>query len=177
VLSEDLPDVDAGQDLMAVLVPGLGGGERVRLMRRLEGVDVVVGPTRPLAAAATSYARALRGRAARGEGGAGGAADDTDEHLAEIVLEADPEARADLRRQALAPLAGLTPATQERLAETLRLWILHRGRREAVAEALFVHPQTVRYRVGQLRELFGDALDDPRRVADLVIALGLPPAA
>jgi hypothetical protein len=177
VLSEDLPDVDAGQDLMAVLVPGLGGGERVRLMRRLEGVDVVVGPTRPLAAAATSYARALRGRAARGEGGEGGAAYDTDEHLAEIVLEADPEARADLRRQALAPLAGLTPATQERLAETLRLWILHRGRREAVAEALFVHPQTVRYRVGQLRELFGDALDDPRRVADLVIALGLPPAA
>ena len=100
---------------------------------------------------------------------------DTDAHLAEIVLSADPEAREDLRARALAPLAEQTPATQERLAETLHLWLLHRGRREAVAEALFVHPQTVRYRVGQLRELFGDALDDPRQVADLVIALGLPP--
>ena len=179
VLTEDLPGVDPRTDVRAVLVPGLGSGERARLLRRLEGLDVVVGPTRPLAASSSSYARALKGHAARRSGsspgrGGGNAAYDTDGHLAEIVLEADPEAREDLRRQALAPLADLTPATQERLAETLRLWILHRGRREAVAEALFVHPQTVRYRVGQLRELFGDSLDDPRSVADLVIALGVP---
>jgi hypothetical protein len=32
----------------------------------------------------------------------------------------------------------------------------------------------VRYRVGQLRDLFGDALDDPLQVAELVIALGVP---
>jgi DNA-binding PucR family transcriptional regulator len=73
-------------------------------------------------------------------------------------------------------MASLTPAARERLEETLRLWLLHRGRREPVAEALFVHPQTVRYRVGQLRELFGDTLDDPGVVADLVVALGVPPA-
>jgi hypothetical protein len=30
-----------------------------------------------------------------------------------------------------------------------------------VAAALHVHPQTVRYRLGQLRDLFGAALDDP----------------
>jgi hypothetical protein len=187
VLTEDLPGVEATEGLMAVLVPGLGTGERTRLLRRLEGLDVVVGPTRPLASASSSYGRALKGRAARASAapprsgatrsGAGHAAYDTDAHLAEIVLDADPAARADLRSQALAPLADLTPATQERLAETLRLWILYRGRREAVAEALFVHPQTVRYRVGQLREAFGDALDDPRVVADLVIALGVPPPA
>jgi sugar diacid utilization regulator len=189
VLTEDLPGVEAGVDLMAVIVPGLRARERTRLLRRLGGLDVVVGPTRPLATASSSYARALKGHAARAAAAAAGGgargrrgrsgptAYDTDAHLAEIVLDADPEAREDLRRQALAPLADLTPATQQRLAETLRLWILHRGRREAVAEALFVHPQTVRYRVGQLRELFGDDLDDPRRVADLVIALGVPPAA
>ncbi len=181
VLTEDLPGVEAAEDVMAVLVPGLGTGERTRLLRRLEGLDVVVGPTRPVATASSSYGRAVKGRAARASGatpvGAGHAAYDTDGHLAEIILDADPDARADLRRQALAPLADLTPATQERLAETLRLWILCRGRREAVAEALFVHPQTVRYRVGQLREAFGEALDDPRVVADLVIALGVPPAA
>ena len=59
-----------------------------------------------------------------------------------------------------------------KLEETLRSWLLHMGRREAVAEALFVHPQTVRYRVGQLREAFGDKLDDPVWVRDLVVALG-----
>jgi hypothetical protein len=177
VLTEDLPGVAPDHELVAVLVPGLGPGERTRLVRRLAGTDVVVGPTRPVASTAAGYRRALRGRAARAQHAGERTAYDTDEHLAEIVLDADPDAREDLRSQALAPLADVTPATRERLADTLRLWLLLRGRREAVAEALFVHPQTVRYRVGQLRELFGDALDDPRRVADLVIALGVPPTA
>ncbi len=141
-------------------------------MRALEGHDAVLGPTRPWTEAAASHARALRGRATRGEHHT---AYDTEAHLAEIVLGADPQALADLRARALAPMAELTPAARERLEETLRLWLLHRGRREPVAEALFVHAQTVRYRVGQLRELFGDALDDPRVVADLVVALGVPP--
>ena len=64
------------------------------------------------------------------------------------------------------------PATAEKLTETLRAWLLHQGRRDAVAEELFVHPQTVRYRMGQLRELFGDDLEDPATVLALVIALG-----
>ena len=79
------------------------------------------------------------------------------------MLSADPEALADLRARALEPLDDLTPAAASKLVETLRLWLLLGGRREAVAPGLFVHPQTVRYRMGQLRELFGDDLDDPRR--------------
>ena len=35
-----------------------------------------------------------------------------------------------------------------------------------------MHPQTVRYRMGQLRELYGDRLDDPETVLELTIALG-----
>ena len=35
-----------------------------------------------------------------------------------------------------------------------------------------MHPQTVRYRMGQLRELFGDRLDDPQTVLELTLALG-----
>jgi sugar diacid utilization regulator len=169
VLSEDVPGVDAGEDLAAVVVPALTRAGRARLVARLDGHDVVVGPTRPWQAAASSHARALRGRASRGPQPA---TYDTDAHLADLVLDADPEAREDLRRRALAPIAELTPATRERLEETLRSWLLHRGRREAVAEALFVHPQTVRYRVGQLREHFGDVLDDPDAVLDLLVALG-----
>ena len=57
--------------------------------------------------------------------------------------------------------------------ETLRAWLLHHGRREQIAAALFVHPQTVRYRMGQLRELYGKRLEDPRTVLELTIALGV----
>jgi DNA-binding PucR family transcriptional regulator len=98
----------------------------------------------------------------------------TDDVLPELILGADPGALADLRAQALAPLADLPPGTAARLAETLRSWLLNRGRRDEVAAELFVHPQTVRYRMGQVRALFGEALDDPRGVLALTIALAAP---
>ncbi|MBK6441082.1 MAG: helix-turn-helix domain-containing protein [Actinomycetales bacterium] len=101
---------------------------------------------------------------------------DTDDHLAELLLGADPEALADLRVRALAPLASVRPTVRVRLEETLRSWLLHHGRRELIAGHLFVHPQTVRYRMGQLRELFGDRLDDPEEILRLTLALALPPA-
>ena len=47
----------------------------------------------------------------------------------------------------------------------------YQGRRDEVAAALFVHPQTVRYRMGQLRDLYGDRLDDPDTVLALTLAL------
>jgi len=173
VLAEDLPDTAPDDDVAALLVPELGAGARTKLVRAIGARAVVVGPPRPWALAAGSYRRALRAhRLLREHGTASPAAYDTEAHLADLVRGADPEALADLRRTSLAPLDDLTPVAREKLEETLRLWLLHRGTREAVAEALFVHPQTVRYRVGQLRELFGDSLEDPETVRDLVVALG-----
>ena len=99
---------------------------------------------------------------------------DTEEVLPALMVGADPEAARDLRARALAPLAELRPATAERLAETLRSWLLHQGRRDDVARDLHVHAQTVRYRMGQVRELFGDRLDDPQAVLELVLALASP---
>ncbi len=64
-------------------------------------------------------------------------------------------------------------AAREKLADTLRAWLLHHGRRERIAAELFVHPQTVRYRMGQLRAAYGARLDDPQTVLELTIALGL----
>ncbi|MFN8168633.1 MAG: helix-turn-helix domain-containing protein [Candidatus Nanopelagicales bacterium] len=49
--------------------------------------------------------------------------------------------------------------------------LLHQGRRDDVAAGLHVHAQTVRYRMGQVRELYGESLDDPDVVRDLVLAL------
>ena len=93
----------------------------------------------------------------------------TVEEVPETDLE---EAFADLRARALAPLRTLPVATARRLEETLRAWLLHQGRRDEVAAALFVHPQTVRYRMSQLRELFPD-LASPHRVLELTLAVGL----
>ena len=86
-------------------------------------------------------------------------------------LHADEAALADLRARVLAPLDGLRPTAAEKLAETLRAWLLHQGRRDDIAAALFVHPQTVRYRMGQLRDLYGDRLEDPDTVLELTLAL------
>ena len=175
-LGEDLPDMAASEDYVALLVPDLRAPARRRLLRSLRDYGCVLGPARPWLQTAASYRRALRAaRLLAVENPRHTTAYDTDAHLAELVLSADPEALTDLRARALKPLDDLSPAAREKLVETLRLWLLFGGRREAVAAGLFVHPQTVRYRMGQLRELFGDDLDDAGVVLDLVLALGVPP--
>jgi DNA-binding PucR family transcriptional regulator len=156
--------------LGVLLVPDVGGRARTRLIRTLTQRAAVAGPARPWLAASTSYLRALRALDLRADLGQD-ATYDTEQHLADLVLAADREAVADLRARVLAPLEKLRPATRQKLAETLRAWLLHQGRRDDVAAALFVHPQTVRYRMGQIRELYGDRLEDPETVRDLTIAL------
>lgn len=152
-------------DLAALLVPDVHGHRRTSLLRALEHRAAVVGPARPTTAVRASLERALRVRALE-------LGPDTEAHLTELVLGADPDALADLRAQALAPLADRGASSTEKLVETLRSWLLHHGRRDAVAADLFVHPQTVRYRMSQLREAYGERLDDPRAVLELTVALG-----
>lgn len=166
-IAEELPGLDPDEWWAAMLVPD--AGRRPALLAALSGRTAVVGPARPWTAVAASYRRALRVRHLT----AGAAVVDTDEHLIDLVLGADPDAAADLRSRVLAPLADLGPAAP-RLIETLRSWLLHQGRRDAVAAELFVHPQTVRYRMSQIREVYGDRLTDPRTVLELTVALGAP---
>jgi len=163
----------APEKVVVLLVPDMHGPDRSRLLRELQDRRAIVGPARIWTQAHSSYHRVLQAR----ELGLAGDTDtiDTDTHLVELVLGADREAADDLRRRALAPLDQLRPNTAERLAETLRSWLLHRGQRDAVAADLFVHAQTVRYRMTQLRELFGDRLNDPQAVLELIVALSTPP--
>jgi hypothetical protein len=168
-LTEDLPGLDPASALAVLLVPDAEGRGRPRLLRAVRGRDAVVGPARPWQQVASSYRRVLRSRALPVP------PEDTEEHLPELVLTADPEALADLRAQVLAPLAGVRASSADKLEETLRCWLLHQGRRDDVAAALFVHPQTVRYRMTQLRELYGDRLRDPQTVLALTVALGVAP--
>ncbi len=94
-----------------------------------------------------------------------------DDHLSQVILGAEPSAIAELASRRLAPLEGLRPAQRERLAETLLSWLQHWGQRAPVAAELGIHPQTVGYRAAQLRELFGDALEDPKARFEMELAL------
>ena len=168
---EELPDLDDEDtsDLAVLLVPDAERSARPALLQALRGRQAYVGPARAWTGVRDSYLRVLRARRL----GLIGDREvlDTEEHLPALVLTADPGALADLRARVLAPLDGVRPGTAERLVETLRAWLLHQGRRDDVAAAVHVHPQTVRYRMGQIRDLFGDKLTDPENVLALTLAL------
>ncbi len=155
---DDLPDTTG-----VLLVPD---ADRPHLVKQLTHRTAVIGPTRPWTRASASYTRALRARTLSPT------IRDTETHLPELVLTADTDAYTDLQTQALAPLRALPTATAQRLEDTLRAWLLHQGRRDEVAAALFVHPQTVRYRMTQLRTLYPD-LTTPHRTLQLTLALAL----
>ncbi|MBO9522199.1 MAG: helix-turn-helix domain-containing protein [Nocardioidaceae bacterium] len=164
-LTEDSASLDLAEGHLLLLVPTPGVRARAALLRVLPDAEAVVGPARPWTAARTSYLRALQAHRL-------GLTGDTDRHLARLVVGADTEALDDLRARVLAPLADVSATTRDKLTDTLRAWLLHQGRREDAAAALFVHPQTVRYRMGQLRERYGERLTDPEFVRDAIVALG-----
>ncbi len=94
-----------------------------------------------------------------------------EDHLATLALRGEQSAFAILAERRLAPFATLREATRERHLETLHSWLRHWGSRAAVADELRVHPQTVSYRIRQLRELLGDDLDDADARFELALVL------
>ena len=101
-----------------------------------------------------------------------------DDHDLALLLGAEPRLAHELAQRRLAPLDAVRGAkTQTNLALTLRAWLRNPGQRKTVAQVLDVHPQTVRYRMVRLRELFGDALDHADGRFELELALRLLPFA
>ncbi len=94
-----------------------------------------------------------------------------DDHLGVLALRGEPGAMAVLSTRRLAPLAHLREGQRESLLVTLDSWLRHWGSRAAVSTELFVHPQTVSYRLKRLRELLGDDLDDPAARFELLLVL------
>jgi hypothetical protein len=164
--------VDEGDGALLLLPDVDGPGRRARLERLLDGRAAVLGLPSPWASVAAEIPLLRR---AAGLVAAGVLAADAPvwvgDELATLVLHADATALAALRQQRLAPFAELTARARERLLPTLASWLRHHGDRQAMARDLGVHPQTVRYRVGLLRDLLGDALDDPRQRFELSLAL------
>ncbi|MFG1803555.1 PucR family transcriptional regulator [Micromonospora carbonacea] len=98
-----------------------------------------------------------------------------DDHLVALTLRGEAGALAVLTARRLAPLAHLRPAQRESLLVTLHSWLRHWGSRAEVASELYVHPQTVSYRIRRLRELYGDDLTDPTARTELLLVLAARP--
>ena len=138
------------------------------------GCLAAVGPAVPLARASASLRWSRRALSLAQRHPAGQVADAIvrcDEQLATLAMLADAELARLLAGQVLAPLRGLRPEQADRLAETLLAWLESADNAGVAASRLHVHPQTVRYRLRQLTDLFGDGLSDPESRFALQVAL------
>jgi hypothetical protein len=159
-------------ELAGAIVPDPDApGRRARLADALRGLGAVVGATvmpERLAATARYVATAAR---LRTDGFLRADPVFVDEHYDALLVHGDPRLLELLTEQVLSPLAGLPAGAQARAEQTLAAWLLAAGDRQEVARMLHVHPQTVRYRMAQLRALFGADLDDPASRLRMTLAL------
>jgi hypothetical protein len=149
-----------------------GPGQRARIERATEGEVCALGPTVPALEALRSlrWSRDLlaliTSGAVRSEGMAA-----VQDHLADVIVLRDAELASELARARLSAIEELRPSERDRLLETLAVWLGLQRHTPSVAAALHVHPQTVRYRLGKLRELLGEALETPDGRFELELAL------
>lgn len=155
------------------LVPDPEGPGRLRALERsFRGSCAVLGPSVPLDRAPVSLARARDlVELVRTGVVAGGGVVRWDDHLPALLLSRDTELVARMARARLLPLARLRPPQRERMADTLLAWLESGLNASEAAERLRVHPQTVRYRMRRLEELFGARLREPEERFELELVL------
>ncbi len=93
----------------------------------------------------------------------------SDDLLPERALAGDGHARRQLVTDVFEPLAAAGAA----LLDTAAAYLDNSGSVEATGRALFVHPNTVRYRLRRIAEVTGLTLADARQAYTLRIALTL----
>jgi len=156
-----------------ILVPDPEGPGRAAAVERASaGLRLALGPAGAPAQLADSWSLAKAALRAS-EAGALPSEDlvRAEDHLADLLLFEGSALVGRIAARRLAPLDSLTDKARDRMRETALAYVRHRGNSVAMADALHVHPQTARYRVGRLRELLGDQLDDPDARFELELAL------
>jgi hypothetical protein len=148
-------------------------GQAASIERALRGWVAAVGPAVPLARASSSlrWARQALELMQRGIVAFSKRAVFCGEHLSTLLILSDEELMRTLSALELSPLRRLRASQRDRLADTLLAWLQSSGNAREAARRLHVHPQTVRYRLRRLDELFGDTLRDPNTRFGLEIAL------
>jgi DNA-binding PucR family transcriptional regulator len=168
-----------GTWLVAIISGPLSPTDRflTELLRVFAEGPVVIGPTAPtLSAAYVSATEAIAGmNAVAGWTGAPRPVS-ARELLPERALLGDATAIGALEAEVMRPLADAGPA----LTETLDAYLDSGGAIEACARKLFVHPNTVRYRLKRIADFTGRDPTVPRdayvlRVAATVGRLGRQP--
>jgi hypothetical protein len=161
-----LPDGEVG-------VVAVGRTADLRALRKsLEGGSSAVGISPPVSGlplipAALSRARIARACLAPGEVGVIGFG----ERPVSTLVAGAPKLARELARDVLRDLLTLPAAERDVLLVTLRAWFTEHGSARDAAERLFVHPNTVRYRIRRVQELTGRDVGDPRGVAELYLAV------
>lgn len=145
-----------------LLLPGdVDGQQRTALEACLAGRPAAVGIKVPLTEAAESLKWARQALALSRSGAiATGKLILCDDHLLALWLSEGRLLKL-LASQQFASLGGLSERQQQRLTDTLDVWLETGGKAAEVAERLNVHPQTVRYRMRILERVLGGQLNDP----------------
>ncbi|MEV4576926.1 helix-turn-helix domain-containing protein [Nonomuraea jabiensis] len=165
-----------GMDLLAGvqadrLIVIVGGAESVndaakQVVHRFGMGPIVIGPEVPdLHAAARSARAALAGLKASSGWPDAPRPVHAEDLLAERALDGDDDARQQLIENVYLPLAG-TP-----LLDTLATYLEQGTSLEATARLLFVHPNTVRYRLKKITELTGYQPTEGRSAFTLQVGL------
>jgi hypothetical protein len=159
------------EGLVTIVSDPSGPRRRAHLEAVLGTTSAVVGPTVPLRQLPATMRIVLLGIGLQREHILGSGPLFVGEHLDTLIVHRDERLLAELREQQLAPLAELSQGARCRMMTTLTSWLRHMGDHQAMAKELHIHPQTVRYRLAQLRERFGTKLDDPAVRATMTLAL------
>jgi hypothetical protein len=159
---------------LVILYPVAGPGdlETVRqacaAIAESVAVDVSIGMSvchRGLPAITTAYAEAREAVALASRMGIRGRAVDLDDVLIDHLLSASDHARRILQ-ETVEPLRAYDRAHGTQMLATLEAYVRVRFNLTKAAEILYVHPNTVVYRLRRIRDLTGR---DPHDVDDLVV--------
>jgi len=88
-----------------------------------------------------------------------------------VLVAADPGVARDVVQRVFGRLLALDAEDRAGLLGTVEAWLEAGGSATAAGQALFCHPNTVRYRLRRVEELTGRSVDVPRAAAELAVAL------
>ncbi|WP_235206470.1 MULTISPECIES: PucR family transcriptional regulator [Actinomadura] len=169
-----LSGLDRGRPCLVMPDPDRPGGPD-RLTATLGGWTGAVGPSVPADQAGVSLRWAHRALDLVAAGRLGRTGSGTlvhaERYVPDLLLQEGRTLAEAAARRRLAPLTALGPHRGARLAATLLECLRHGFNATDAAEALCVHPQTVRYRLAQLHEIFDYDIEDPAIRLELMLLL------
>ena len=94
-----------------------------------------------------------------------------DDSVLGVAAVSAPEVTSKIESVVLAGFESLPADDKDTLFTTLKAWIDHNGSLSDTAEALYCHPNTIRYRLRRIEQLSDRSLKVPRDLAELCLAV------